>query len=450
MKMSQMVERLKGPKDEKGGGLLSLLGIGSVVLTISLSVAGAAAFGAKITHENLAGQQAMDAVDSAVSEALFNLSHGTCEPTGFDSTLKYSYQVYSSAEATAPTTMDAPGLTAGCPTDLDRWVLIHSEGEGKNNTVKNSITTYKWVDSNARVIPQLVTGQQITLSTVEMLGSSSGLTTRPVIYSKNGGVSCVDSLPSLKKINISVDDAVNPVNCAVTGDIRATNDVDLNSSGIQGDACSTGFLYNGSQVDGDIIENAVSCGVTGTMYGYKPHYAENTIVIPPGTCSNFAQFKQVVETPYEEPTILNATGCGEELNNMLITPGNKNFNIGSNELTIVTDQNTSILDLTVTASNGPSSLSFAIPSSESNSTQSTCLLSATLNLENVTYEDGASGMFYSPCSTNIVGSDISGQVYGGNNVSISNSNIRYYPVELVNADSVVGDGSFQKHLVRVF
>lgn len=451
VKISQTVERLKNPKDEKGGGLLTLLGISSIVIVAALSIAGAATFGTILTHENLASQQAVDSADSGISEAVLKLSNGACEESGSDSTLKYSYKVYHSEELIAPTSVDAPGLVAGCPSDLDRWVLIQSEGEGKNDTKKNPVATFKWVGDDSRVIPQAITGQQVNLTSVEILGSASGLKVRPTIYSKNGGVSCVDPSEKFKKnVNISVDQPTSLVDCSITGDIRATSDADLNSAEVTGDACSTGLLSNTSKVAGNTVQNASTCGTTGSMYGYKPNYSSNTVDITPTACSNFEEFKQIVENAYSEPTILNASLCSTEFTDMLSTSDDKIFNIGANELTIVTDEDMSVHNLTVKTSAGPASLNFVIPSDVPDSNQSSCLISASLNLENVVYEEGVSGVFYSPCSTNMQGSDISGQVYGGNSVSIENTRIHYYPVELVNADSVVGDGNFQKHLIRVF
>jgi hypothetical protein len=450
MRISQISERLKQPKDEKGGGLLSLLGISSIVLIAALSIAGAATFGTILTHKNLANKQASSSIDSGISEALFKLSSGSCDASGFDSTLKYSYEVYHSAALTAPSAVDAPELVAGCPTDLDRWVLIQSEGEGKNNTKKKSVATFKWIGDDARIIPQVITGEQVNLTSVEVLGSASGIKVRPTIYSKNGGVLCVDSLEKLEKnVNITVDGATSPIDCSITGDIRAISDADLNSAEIEGDACSTGFLPNASNVAGETLESAANCGVIGSMYGYKPNFASNTISLNADTCANFAKFKQIVEADYSAPTILNATSCGTEFTNMLSTLDDKTFDIGANELTIVVDEDTTIRRLTVKTSDGPSSLSFAIPSDASNSAQSSCSISASLNIEDVVYKEGVSGMFYSPCSTNVKSSDISGQVYGGQSVTIENTSIQYYPIELANADLMVGDGKLPKHLVRV-
>lgn len=450
MKVSQIAERLKKPKDEKGGGLLTLLGISSVVLVTALSVAGAATFGTILTHKNLASKQAVDSADSGISEALFKLSNGACDETGYDDTLKFSYKVYHSDALVAPTAVDAPGLVAGCPSDLDRWVLIQSDGEGKNDTQKESIATFKWIGDNARIIPQVVSGQQVTLTSTEILGSASGIKVRPTIYSENGGISCVDSSERREKnVNINAVAPASPVDCSITGDIRASSDADLNSAEIEGDACSTGFLSNSSNVTGETLESSTTCEASGSMYGYKPNFASNTVNITAEACANIAKFKQIVEEEYISPTILNATSCSTEFSNMLSGIDNKTFNIGSNELTVVVDEDTSIRSLTVKTSEGPSSLSFVIPSDASNSTQSSCTTSGALNIEDVIYEEGVSGIFYSPCATNMKSSDISGQVYGGQSVVIENTSIRYYPIELANADIMVGDGSLQKHLVRV-
>lgn len=450
MKFSKIADRLKNPKDEKGGGLLTLLGISSIVLVAALSVAGAATFGTILTHKNLASKQAVISADSGISEAFFKLSNGVCEASGFDTTLKFSYKVYHSEELTAPSTVDATGLVAGCPTDLDRWVLIQAEGEGKNDTKKRSIATFKWIDNDARVIPQVITGGQINLTSVEVLGSASGLKIRPTIYSKNGGVLCTDSSEKLaKNVNINIEAPLSLVDCAVTGDIRADAELDLNSAEIQGDVCSTGPLSNASNVAGETLENSSNCKTAGSMYGYKPNFTSNTVNITADACANIEKFKQVVESDYAAPTILNATACGTEFTNMLSTPDEKNFNIGSNELTVVVDEDTIIRALTVTTSDGPSFLNFVIPSDNSDSTQSSCSVSASLNFEDVVYKDGVSGMFYSPCSTNIKSSDISGQVYGGQSVTLDDTSVRYYPITLTNADVIVGDGALQKHLVRV-
>jgi hypothetical protein len=450
MKFSQIVERLKKPKDEKGGGLLTLLGISSIVGVAAISVAGAATFGTILTHDTLASKQAVDSADSGISEAVFNLSNGSCVESASDSNLNFSYQVYHSAELMAPTSVDSPELVAGCPSDLDRWVLIQSEGEGKNDTTKKSVATFKWISDEARVIPQLITGQQINLTSVEILGSASGINVRPTIYSESGGVSCVDSSEKLKKnVGINIANATSLVSCSISGDVRAVSDVDLNSADIEGDVCSTGLLSNATNVAGETLESATTCGVTGSMYGYKPNFASNTIALNADTCANFAKFKQIVETDYSAPTILNATSCGTDFTNMLATPDEKTLDIDANELTIVVDEDTSIRRLTVTTSDGPSALNFVIPSDASSSTQSSCVTTASLNLENVVYKEGVSGLFYSPCSINMKSSDISGQVYGGQNVILENTSIQYYPIALVNADLMVGDGTLQKHLVRV-
>lgn len=449
MKISKISERLKEPKDEKGGGLLNLLGISAIVLVAALSIAGAATFGTILTHENLASKQAKNSADSGISEVVSRLSSGSCVESGSDSSLKYSYKVYHSAETTAPTTIDAAGLVFGCPSNSDRWVLIQSEGEGKNNTKKKSIATYEWIGTNVQMIPQVITGEQVSFTSSNVIGSALGLKVRPTIYSKNGGISCVASSGE-KNVNINVDGAINPVDCSVTGNIKALADVDLGSAEIKGDVCSTAFISNSSNVAGETLENAPDCGVTGSMYGYKPNYTINTVNITADDCANFPKFKQVVESDYTVPTILNASLCGTEFTNMFSSSDNKVLDIGASELTIVVDEDTIIKNLTVMTSDGPSSLNFVIPSSDSNSTQSSCSSPASLNLENVIYKEGANGILYSPCSVSLKSSDISGQVYGGKNVNLENTKIHYYPIELVNTDTMVGDGNLQKHLVRVF
>lgn len=444
-------ERLKKPKDEKGGSLLTLLGISSIVIITSLSVAGAATFGTILTHQNLANKQALDSADSGISEALFKLSNGSCVDTGADTTLNYSYKIYHSDQSTAPTKVDTLGVAPGCPVDMDKWVLVQSEGIGKNDTKKTAIATFKWEDGNSRVIPQIITGKQINLTDTEVLGSASGLKLRPTIYSKDGGVSCVDPLGNLNRnVNISSDQSTNFVDCSINGDVKASSDVDLNSSDIKGDVCTTGSIFNASKIAGNRLDHASTCGPLGSMYGYKPDYTSNTVDITSDGCANFTKFKEIVETSYAKPTILNASSCDAEFSNMLSTDDEKTLNIGSNNLTVVVDEDTTIRNLTVATSKGPSSLNFVIPSDSSNSTQSLCGTPASLNLEKVDYKDGANGIFYSPCSTTLKDSDISGQVYGGNSVTLDKTRINYYPIDLINTAAVVGDGNFVKHLVRVF
>jgi hypothetical protein len=443
-------ERFKNQKDEKGGALLTFLGVGSIIGITTLGIAGAAAFGTILTHKNLGGKQATISAESGLSEALFKLSNGACVPTGSDSNLKYSFQVYHSQESTVPTSTDSTGLIAGCPTDSDQWVSIQAEAEGKNDVSKKTFATYKWDGAEPNVLPQVITGKQINLTSVEIPGSANGLKVRPTIFSKEGGVSCEDSSEKLKNVNISVENTSSLLNCVIKGDIHLKGDADLDSTSVDGDVCSTGFLSNTQGVAGKTIEGALTCGDSGSMYGYKPSFASNTVALAPNDCSTFEKFKSIVETQYSAPTILNASACGSELNGILSSDDAKTLKLDSNNLTLIVDEATAVRNLSIETTSGPATLNFVVPSATSDSNQSTCENAASLNLENVFYKDGVTGMIYSPCSITLKDSDISGQVYGGDSVSADNTRIQYSPVEFANAQSKVSDGNASKHLIRVF
>lgn len=450
MKFSKLKERFKNNRSEEGGALLTLLGVGSVVAVTSLSVAGAAMFGTIITHQNLDTKQTKNAAESGISEAVSKLSNGSCDPTGSDTTVGYSYQVYHSSELVAPTSKDIAGLTEGCPSDSDKWVSIKSTGQAKNGTSKDQFATYKWSGSN-KILPQVITGQNVKLTTTEITGSATGLSLRPTIFSKNGSVSCVDSVElKTKNVNIRTDNPTAVLDCSITGDVSSNTSADLGAAEISGDVCSTGLFTNDSKVAGETIENATSCGFLGTMYGYKPVTASNTVTLTSEQCSSFVQFQRLIEKSYATPTVLDATTCGPELSGILSSPDTKELNIGSNSLTLITDKDTTIKNLNIKTASGPAVLSFVVPSDSSSSVSSSCVNATLLDLENVKYQDGASGMIYSPCSVNVKSSDISGQVYGGQSANLEDTTIQYYPVELINADATVGDGILPKHLVRAF
>lgn len=419
-------------KDESGaGGLLSLLGVGLLVTVIAMSAASIATFSVSVASNNLSSRQAVDSANSAASEALSKLTKNGCQSR--HNTTDYSYSIYRSAHKTAPTSTGSPSLQAGCPTGSDKWVMIEAKGKGMNDQERTVISTYKWTPSGSVVIPEAINSGQATVLTGSKVYSDLGTIGPATIYTKKASswsssesLNCQDSNVTA---NVHVENtskfSLNS-GCVIKGNFASKFDVDLSRVSVQGSACSVGSITNPSNAAGGSKSRLANCDYRGSSYGYKPN-TTSALKLSGTQCTNFTILKNLLESQ-ANPVIVDSTSCSS--NTMWNTSSAKVLQLKTDITFIMNPASITNLTIQPAAAFSPN-FSIIDPSSAASSTAQTCRASGSkMSIKNVTYTDGTSGMIYTACSLELTGSKITGQLYGGDRVSLNSSELKYKPIEL--------------------
>lgn len=453
VKRASLRDRLaEARNDESGaGGLISLLGVGILVTVIAMSAASIATFSVSVASNSLSSQKAMDSANSAVSEALLKLTKSGCQSKL--NTTEYSYSVYHSEQKNAPTSIETTGLQAGCPTVSDKWVMIEAVGKGMDDHERTVISTYKWTPSGSVVIPEAINSGQATVLTGSKVYNDVGTIGPATIYTKKStswlsseSLNCQDSSVSA---NVHVESSSKFTlnsGCVIKGNFGSKFDVDLSRGSVQGSACSVGSITNPSNAAGGSKSRLSDCDYRGSSYGYKPN--TTTALKLSGTqCTNFTILKNLLESQ-ANPVIVDSTTCSS--NTLWNTSSAKVLQLKT-DITYITNPGT-IANLTIQPSAAFSpNFNIIDPSSLASSTAQTCRTSGSkLSIQNVTYADGASGMLYTACSLELTGSKIAGQLYGGDRVSLTSSELKYKPIDLPGTTTEPTRFKNALNLIRVY
>ena len=474
-KLRNMWQNLKNKREQvakdEGSGLITILGVTMVVAIVATSVTMSAAVSTNFTYTQLNAQQASDFSDAAMADAVSMLSnddmgYNACfyeHNDGKVSTKNYNYTIYRSSGATVPVNgIDDPQVKQGCPTDIDNWVLIKVDGKGRQDTLHSETAVYKIAKFNEEYLPHALQAGKMDLNAVGSLSVAQGvLASQPTIFIDDGDsnsasnpfLNCKSSTPINANIflnNTNTEQTVNfPVasnECHINGDVIANGAINLRASGMyNGDVCSHSTVGSSAYAKGTVEQNASDCGFYGTMYGYVP---QPSVIEKPFTdqsrhCrwSNIQSYLQSLED--DSHHIVDVSICSSTFGNTLpkqlelssdITIINNNSASSSNNLSA---------NLTVSSKDGKNhSFNIVRPSAEANDNASN-VCTTTDYVTDVTYNKGVHGMIYTPCSLNVDKSNLIGQIYSGNKLTMAgNSSLSYMPSALVKAVEPINHDSY--------
>lgn len=475
----------KRERGEQGSGLMTVLGVSLVVTIAAGTVTSSIVMASNMTAETLSRQQADEAAEAGINDAINTYSTGECKSyITKNSSPKYTYSFYRSTSDTAPSSKTSTATYAGCPKETgsiaDRWMLIESVGYGKNNTSKTKTAVFKVTPKNMNVIPQAITANKVDLKT------RFNLNTNPSVVGSNVSIYTSDlvcdvgtsTTKSVVNANLKYDSSLSlaPVgNCTINGNIEANIDsasgvVDLNGMDINGNICSSTNFQNIEGLKGEKRTSVnIPCNYEGTRYGYIPDMS-NSVEVKTAGCTDWGILKEQIETVSGQNdgknNILDLTACGSGSDNTklrkIMYDDASTEGSGSRDLSLKGDINLVfskgfLLNNSTIKSESPSdnhTINFIIPSNTADSSQSSIPSgTGTAFFRNVKYDDGISGTIYTPSNfTAYTGTVINGQIYaGGTFTSNTVVTLNYMPVGLPDAEKQISkDINSTPDLIRVY
>lgn len=480
----------KRERGEQGSGLMTVLGVSLVVTIAAGTITSSIVMASNLTSEKLSQQQAEEAAEAGINDAINAYLKGDCVVSSpMHETPKYKYNFYRSNAENYPTAKGETGTYAGCPGDAgegsgseaDRWVMIESIGYGKNNITKTKTAVFKIEPKTINIIPQAITSNITTLVKAK-IDKSNGVIGKPNIYSSGSFVCAYDTIINGNLKFHSTDNNIHssvwtdPNTCIVNGnfDIRIDNSsvtsLDLKKLTVNGSTCAN-KATTASNVKGNKYNksSATDCQYEGTHYGYVPDMSDlpASNIFSGTKCTSPTTFASSIAGISGENAIVDLTGCDKtSIEAITNSTSVKNLNIKSN-ITLVFKERFMLNKINVKSSDSKHhTLNFVVPSSEASSDSSKCpdltYYSRVVSKANeVNYSGGTAGMIYTPCSLDILDSNITGQIYSGNSdsnssLSLSPSTLEkentfsYMPVGLPNAEKQIKDIGRAPDLIRVY
>lgn len=254
---------------EDGAALLSAVILSLFVFIVIASLAATTVTAVRTTASSKVALKVIGSAESGVDDAIVAASKGECVASVTSTEFNYSYQVYRSAGETAPTGLDDPELSAGCPVHGDTFITVESTGtdaSGKETTV---VATYQWVNVNPGSIAGAVvsaSGDEKPFYQYNLDGPGADVVFRDGNFNCTGPSSVSGDLIILDG-NVSLSGG-----CVIWGTIYANGNVELTNPGVvvHGDIYATGNYSQtmSTTVDGDVYVGGnayISSG--GTMNG---------------------------------------------------------------------------------------------------------------------------------------------------------------------------------------
>jgi len=251
--MKGIIERFKRNRDtdEEGMALAGVVMLAAFVFIICSSIAMTSMMSTNLTANNRSSLLVVSSADSGVDDAIVTASKGDCVPTYSNESLGYTYEVYRSAADTAPITTTDPGVSAGCPQNGDKFIVIHSKGTDYRGKETEVVSTYQWIiRSEGSVDGALVSGGgTMNLSRLIISGDGADLVLMSGTFDCNNITEVSGDLIVLGG-TVAISNA-----CIIKGSIYANNSVSIANPAVAvgGDiytlgnfAISTGVTVGGS------------------------------------------------------------------------------------------------------------------------------------------------------------------------------------------------------------
>lgn len=468
-KLRNMWQNLKNKREnaikDEGSGLITILGVTMVVAIVATSVTMSAAVSTNFTYSQLNAQQAADFSDAAMADAVSMLNNDDIEYNaclyenndGKVSTKNYNYTVYRSSGTAVPVNgVDDPQVKQGCPTSDDNWVLVKVDGKGRNGALRSETAVFKIAKSNEEYMPHALQAGTMDLKAVGDLNVAQGvLASQPTIFINDGDGASPISCDKTRTIKANVFfnnenkdggirdfPSVSTEGCLIEGNVFGNGGLTMSPlNTINGDVCSHKNVNDaGKAVKGEISRNQEDCGFYGTMYGYVP---QPSVIEKPFKTADDCRFwdteiQPELEKASDKHRVIDLTVCAPRLANNIY----KQVSISS-DITIINNSASMLSRVEVSSKDGKDhSFNIVRPSSEdSASASSTC--TTIDNVTEVKFSKGVHGMIYTPCSLKIDKSNLIGQIYSGNKLTMAgNSSLSYMPSALVNAVQPINHDSY--------
>lgn len=484
----------KRERGEQGSGLMTVLGVSLVVTIAAGTITSSIVMASNFTSEKLSQQQADAAAEAGIADAVHIYQTGNCVASSpMHDSPKYKYNFYRSNSENYPTTKGEAGTYAGCPGDsgegsgskADRWVMIESTGYGKNNTSKAKTAVFKINPANMSVIPQAITASQVDLKGGFSLNKAPGSTIKPSIYMKDSAYNNISSFfkcASNSIINANVkyesknsfneyEGGVSTQDCTINGNLNidtpSTPNIDLSNLTVNGDVCSkqTSIPSASAKHVAGKLYKTTDCSTEGTRYGYVPDMTDS-FAADPESCTDWASFseqiKEVSGKNNGENNILDLTNCGAtstdasnfaEMMYVSVSPYRELIIDG--DITLVFNKYFKLRNTSIKSSKENHEINFVVSAKDADSSDSAYPSGVgTSTFTNVVYEDGTSGMVYTPYSfQTYYNTVINGQIYAGKQYISQTSSaivVNYTPVGLPNAEKKIKDIGRAPDLIRVY
>lgn len=444
--------------NEEGSGSISLMVVSLAVVIMAGMVATTATMGMATTYDQLSQREADTSAENALNDAVGKLTAGKCSLTIYQPNSNgWRWQIFKTANEKMPVSPKEDNVFSGCPTKDDKWVLIVATGKGRDNALTSKTAVYKINGDVSSVIPQAITANKATLSNNLGIQQDSGVSgSNGSMYIGTGGITCTNSELRINPTSLNGSPVNQFTNCPIYGDFTTARTGYLGTdSYLYGDMCSVVSMTTASRamVLGKRTESAATCGpkVKGTFYGYLPDPRDG-VKFSGGQCGTWSTFNAAITSLTGDRNMVDMRGCtAANLNGTINSTANYTITLKGN-VTILLNEGMGAQNLTVKSFDGkPYTLSFVTPSAVSNSDTSTCgVANSTNTFNNIKYDPGISGMFYSACSVSITNSTINGQIYAGEDLNLQSSKLTYNLVELPYAFRPVADIGRAQQLVRVY
>lgn len=283
--MKGLIERFKSVRDtgEEGMALAGVVMLSAFVFIMCSSIAMTSMMSTNLTANNRSSLLVVSSADSGVDDAIVTASKGDCIPTYSNDELGYSYSVYRSAADTAPTNTTDPGVSAGCPQDGDKYIVIRSQGTDYRGKQTEVVSTYQWIiRSEGTVDGALVSGGgTMNLSRLIISGEGADLVLMSGTFDCNNITEVAGDL-------IVLGGTVNISNaCIIKGSIYANNSVWITNPAVAvgGDIYTLGnfridsgvtvggsvyakgtlTMTSGSKVNGTVLSESTSPVAVGSV-----------------------------------------------------------------------------------------------------------------------------------------------------------------------------------------
>jgi cytoskeletal protein CcmA (bactofilin family) len=279
--MNNAIERVRqARKDESGMALLSTIGLMMFVFVVVVSLMMSTMISTQISTDTRTYENSVSSSDSAIDSAVQAATVGKCVANSTSSEYGYTYKVYRTASATAPIKTADAGVSAGCPVNGDKYMLVEATGKNSRGKDTKVVAVYKWVKAANNGVDGAITA-----------GSTGGLSNYTVLSGEGadlvilkGAFNCANNVRVDGDLIVLEGGASLSNSCNIKGDVYANGDVSTpNGVNLAGSVYSSGNinLTNSAKIGGNVIaaknvEMTAGASITGDLYAGGDMFTSNT------------------------------------------------------------------------------------------------------------------------------------------------------------------------------
>lgn len=276
--MSYLLERLRKARNagEEGMALAGVVMLSSFVFIAVVSIAMTSIVSSNLTANNRSALLTLSSADAGIDAAVLAASTGSstlgsCTQSKTSSQFGYTYSIYRSASTTPPTNTTDSGVSAGCPQNGDKYMLVKSSGTDYRGKATTIVSTYQWtIKGRGQVNGAIVSGGgNVSLSQLIISGANGDLILLSGAFNCNNSTTVSGNLIVLNGTSLSISNA-----CNIVGSVYSTGSVTIANAGVSvgGDVYSLGDVTasNPATINGSIyargsIKMAAGTKVLGSI-----------------------------------------------------------------------------------------------------------------------------------------------------------------------------------------